>query len=411
MKKQIILLIFCATLVGSVFAQSEKRTGWGWGGVPAVNYNADEGFGYGLILDLFNYSKGGKSPYYFKINNQLFFTTGGKQDHAIFFDSPYILGKGMRITGRIRYKKENYFPYYGLGNDSKFNTAYIETDDNGNSLDTLHGKHYYTLNNEQIIFYTNVQKALKYRKDGRPLISALGGLGFYQTESAKNTNEGLPTKYQEDIDSGILTKRDTENSFNEFIKLGIVYDSRDNEPAPNTGVWTDLLAEWYTGLIGRDNQCLRLTFTDRRYFQIANKFVYANRILLENIFGEAPFQLYYPMGSSFRIDEGVGGYRSIRGVYKNRYAGSAKFLMNMELRYRFYDFHFGKQDFYLAANAFYDFGRVWHDRDIEGGLKNLHSGEGLGLHIGWNENFIVYSEMAFSKEAGEQLYIDIGYLF
>jgi outer membrane protein assembly factor BamA len=191
----------------------------------------------------------------------------------------------------------------------------------------------------------------------------------------------------------------------------LVYDSRDNEPAPNRGVWTDIVGEWYTGLIGSDNDFLRLTLTDRRYFTLRKNLVYANRIIVENIFGEAPLLLYYPLGGSFRIDEGVGGYRSIRGAYKNRYVGSAKFIMNMELRYRFYDFQFAGQDFYLTANAFFDFGRVWHENDLKGDFTNLHTGKGGGVHIGWNENFIVYAEMAFNAESGSQLYIDIGFLF
>jgi len=410
--KRFVLTILVVVMAFSLQnVQAKERTGWGWGGVPAVNYNADEGFGYGAILDLFNYSKGGYEPYYFKVNNQIFFTTRGKQDHAIFFDSPYILGDGLRINGRIRYKKETYLPYYGLGNDSQFNASFIETDDDGNSLDSLHGKHYYTLKTEQVICYVNVMKALKYRQDGRPLISALSGLGFYQVRPGENKNDGIPTQYELDRQAGILTKRDTEKSFNDYLKFGLVYDSRDNEPAPNRGVWTDVVGEWYTGLLGSDNNFIRLTLTDRRYFTLHKNLVYANRILFENIFGEAPFLLYYPIGSSFRIDEGVGGYRSIRGVYKNRYVGPTKFLMNMELRYRFYDFSLLNQDFYLAANTFFDFGRVWADNDLEGGLKNLHTGKGAGLHIGWNENFIVYAEMAFNKESGSQLYIDIGFLF
>lgn len=411
MKKGLLLMLVLTGMTAISVAQSRERTGWGWGGVPAINYNADEGFGYGVIFDLFNYSTGGYKPYYFKINNQMFFTTGGKQDHAIFFDSPYILGEGYRINGRIRYKKEHYFTYYGLGNDSQFNADWIETDDDGNSIDTVHGKHYYTMKSEQIIFYANVMKALKYREDGKPLISILGGWGFYQVSPGENKNDGLDTKYEEDLKAGILEKRDTEKSFNDYLKFGLVYDSRDSEPAPNKGVWTDLVGEWYTGLLGSDNNFLRLTFTDRRFFRLANKLVYANRILVENVFGDAPFLLYYPIGSSFRIDEGVGGYRSIRGVYKNRYSGSAKFIMNMELRYRFYEFQFANQDFYLTANTFFDFGRVWHEEDVTGGLKNLHTGKGLGLHIGWNENFVVYAEMGFEKETGSQLYIDIGYIF
>lgn len=408
-----IFFVFIAILITSsfIFAEQKERTGWGWGGVPALNYNTDDGFGYGILLDLFNYKDGGYSPYYFKINPIIFFTTGGKQDHTLFFDAPYLLGKGMRFNVRLRFKMEDFYPYYGLGNDSEYHESYIKTDDDNNSLDTLHGKHFYTVQCDEVILISNFQKALVYREDGKPKISALAGLGVIHVNTLENDNEGINTKYREDISADILTSKDTKKAFNNFLKFGIIYDTRDNEPAPNTGVWTDLVGEWYTKLIGSDHQFLRLTFTDRRYFQIFEKLVYANRILVENIFGDAPFSMLYPVGGSFRFDEGLGGYRTIRGAYKNRYIGTTKFLMNMELRYRFYEFTFANQDFYLAANIFYDFGRVWHVKDKEGGFKNLHDGKGLGLHVGWNENFIVYAEMGFNKEAGSQLYIDIGYLY
>lgn len=401
----VMLFITCLSVLGG------ERTGWGWGGVPALNYNADDGFGYGVLFDLFNYSKGGYSPYYFRINPILFFTTGGKQDHTLFFDSPYLLGQGWRFNIRLRYKDENYYPYYGLGNDAKYEADWIATDEDGNSLDTLHGKHYYTMQNNQLILIANFQKGLKIRPDGKPLISALFGVGGIKVRVAKNKNAGLPTKFEEDINSGLLKDRDTRDALNSYYKLGLIYDSRDNEPAPNCGIWTDLLVEWYTRLIGSDNEFWRLTFTDRRYWQLQPRLVYANRMMVEKIFGNAPFTMLYPFGSSFRADEGLGGYRTLRGVLKNRYIGTAKFLVNMELRYRLVDFKLGKNDFYLAANGFFDWGRVWHREDLKGGLSNLHFGKGAGLHLAWNENFIVYAEMGFSKEAGSQLYVDIGYLY
>ncbi len=409
--RRIVIVAMILVFFNLGLSQSEKRTGWGWGGVPALNYNADDGFGYGILLDLFNYGTGGYSPYYFKINTIIFFTTGGKQDHTLFFDAPYLLGNGIRLNVRFCYKTEDYYPYFGLGNDSEYHPSYIETDNDSDTLYTFRGKHYYTVQSDAVVLIANLQKAITLCADGRPKISALAGLGVIHSKSEENENEGIITKYGEDIENGFLKDRDVEGGFNNFIKLGLIYDTRDNEPAPNCGIWTDILAEWYTKLLGSDYQFLRLTFTDRRYFRILEKLVYANRILVENIFGDAPYTMYYPIGSSFRYDEGLGGYRTIRGVFKNRYIGTTKFLVNMELRYRFYEFSFANQNFYLATNVFYDFGRVWHENDSESGIKNMHDGKGIGLHVAWNENFIVYADMGFSKEAGSQLYIDIGYLF
>ena len=90
--KKLMLLVVIILCVGSLTAK--ERTGWGWGGVPALNYNADDGFGYGVLLNLFDYRDGGYAPYYLKIKPIIFFTTGGKQDHTFFVDSPYLLGNG-----------------------------------------------------------------------------------------------------------------------------------------------------------------------------------------------------------------------------------------------------------------------------------------------------------------------------
>jgi outer membrane protein assembly factor BamA len=406
MKKLIIL--FC--LIG-VSLMAKERTGWGWGGVPALNYNSDDGAGYGVLLNLFNYKEGGYEPYYFKIKPIIFFTTGGKQDHTFFIDSPYMLGKGWRFNFRIRFKKENYYPFYGFGNDSEFFEEYIETDDDGNSLDPIHGKHYYTFRSTQFKMIANFQKALVMRKDNKPKISLLLGGGFANVDNQLNENEGLETMMEEYLVSGKIGKKEFNGYFNSYLKTGIIYDTRDNEPAPNSGVWSSILMEAYTKLIGSETNFLRMTLTDRRYFPLTQNLVFANRILYEKILGDAPFSMYYPFGGSVKADEGLGGYRSIRGQLKNRYIGPEKIFGNMELRYKFCDFSFLNQDFYLAASTFLDWGRVWHEDDEESGFKNLKFGKGVGIHLGWNENFIVYADLGYGHEVGSQLYVDVGYLF
>ncbi|NQV49631.1 MAG: hypothetical protein HQ507_04005, partial [Candidatus Marinimicrobia bacterium] len=39
-----------------VFAYGQDaKTGWGFGGVPAVAYNSDTGFLYGIVFEAYNY--------------------------------------------------------------------------------------------------------------------------------------------------------------------------------------------------------------------------------------------------------------------------------------------------------------------------------------------------------------------
>ena len=407
-KERVSRLGVLISLVVMCVYGSNERTGWGFGGVPAINYNADDGFGCGVVLNFFYYSRGGYRPYYFQLKPIIFFTTGGKQDHSLFFDSPYVLGKGLRINFLVKYLKENYYPYYGPGNSSEFCSEYVEVDKDGNPLDTLHGRHYYNFQTEQIRTILNLQKKI-YEEGGRKIF-VLGGCGLFKARNSYCKNNGIKTLLQKDVENGVIDPEDIKAGVNSFLKLGIVYDSRDNEPAPNKGVWFEVLIETYLKALGSYKSYYRLTITDRGYFQLSKKLVYAQRVLFEKAGKEAPFYMLYPIGGSFRSDEGLGGYRTIRGVLKNRYLGRTKFLANFELRYRFYETEVKGQDVYLAFNIFYDVGRVWWDKN-DRGFGNLHAGKGGGLHIGLNENFIVYAEMGFSREAGGQLYLDLGYLF
>jgi len=413
MRERLFFVLIIIILCEFAYGQSENRTGWGWGGVPAINYNADDGFGYGVLVNFFNYRDGGYNPYYYKIKTQIFKTTGGKQDHILFFDSPYLLGKGLRFNVRLRYKTEDYFSYFGLGNDTKYDSEFIETDDDDNPTnpDKYKGNDYYTSKSKQIRLLANLQKALIYGKNDKPKLSALVGLGILQASGDINENDAHLTKLSEDLANDIISQKEIDGGMNNYLKFGLIYDTRDNEPAPNSGAWSSILSEFYTKYIGSDFDFVRLTLTDRRYFSITKKLVYANRFVYEKCFGDAPFIMYYPYGSSMKADEGLGGNKSIRGIFKNRFIGPEKMFLNMELRYKFFNFNFANQDFYLAANVFYDLGRVWHENDEEKGLKNLHAGKGLGLHIGWNDNFIISIDNGFSEDAGSQLYIDVGYMF
>jgi len=83
---------------------------------------------------------------------------------------------------------------------------------------------------------------------------------------------------------------------------------------------------------------------------------------------------------------------------------------NLEIRYKFLEFSAAGQDFYLATNEFLDFGKVWSDDD-ESDFSNIHISYGAGIHIGWNENFIIAVDGGTSDETGLQLYIGLGYLF
>jgi len=126
---------------------------------------------------------------------------------------------------------------------------------------------------------------------------------------------------------------------------------------------------------------------------------------------------------------GLGGAKNLRGVRRNRVVGDGYILGNVELRYKFARFRVIRQNFYLAANTFVDFGQVTKKIDtskvllpadvIESqyfnkGAEKMHSSYGAGLRLVMNYNFVIAMDygIATNKQDGDSgIYIGLNYLF
>ena len=115
--------VFAAPLVG----QEPPPTGLEVRGVPAINFDSDEGFGYGVIAELYHYGDGGYAPYKWTLQPTIFLTTQGRRDGYAFFDAPHLLGEGWRLGGFAGYERQIATPYYGVGNASEYDPV-LESD-------------------------------------------------------------------------------------------------------------------------------------------------------------------------------------------------------------------------------------------------------------------------------------------
>src|SRR5258708_26347246 len=108
-------------LLAAVAAQAQRPiarpTGHGVTGLPALNFDADEGFGYGALLQYYDYGEG-IEPYRYTLQPTLFLTTRGRRDVSLFVDAPHLLPSGWRIGAAIAREQQLATPYYGVGNDS-----------------------------------------------------------------------------------------------------------------------------------------------------------------------------------------------------------------------------------------------------------------------------------------------------
>ena len=85
MKKQILFLLVVLSLSLTLVSQENQDTlpkkikkGWNMGILPSVAFDADLGFQYGVLTNIFNYGDGSKYPEYL---------------HSIYFEAAYTTKK------------------------------------------------------------------------------------------------------------------------------------------------------------------------------------------------------------------------------------------------------------------------------------------------------------------------------
>lgn len=379
------LLALSGLIVGSVAsAQTAAPRGLEKSALPAINFNSDEGFGYGITAQAYHYGDGTAKPYRYTIQPLVFMTTKGRRDVSVFFDAPHLLPANWRISSYVGREQQLATPYYGVGNG----TAHDE------NLEEAPNPHYYRYGRTSLRLNADLQHVL-----AGPLRLLIGS----GVRSVKID--------QTPFDSGTtLLAQQAAGTFPQETSLtfrtGLVFDTRDRETGPTRGAWIE-------GLVQRaDNPFTRTTATARTYVSLTNRLVWAQRVVAQNLSGNVQFYELFPIQGSFKDSEGLGGSGTVRGLPMNRYAGKGLAFANEELRWRASDFRMLGRESALILSGFVDAGRVW-DRGLsmEGLFSDYHTGFGGGARLRYGPNFVVALDIAHSKESAMPIYIGLGYPF
>ena len=372
--------------------ETPDPTGWELTGLPAINYDSDEGFGYGVLFEAYNYGEGGEAPYRYTLQPTVFLTTGGRRDFTLFFDAPHLLSDGWRIDGSLGSERQIANPYYGLGNASVYDEA----------LEEVEGQYYYRFGRTRRQATLNLQR----RVGSLPLRILMGG------GATRTTVEPLPKDATRTLLGQELLGGNVPGGWSNHLRVGLIWDSRDRETGPRRGTWSELLVQVVPDFLGSESQYVRWTIADRRYFPLGDRLTFANRFLVQNTEGTAPFYDLYIVQTSFKQQEGLGGAKTLRGILKNRYVGEGLFLWNAELRWRAHEFAMVGRSFHLVLSGFVDTGRVWENGlVVDQILSDLHTAFGGGVRVGMGENFVVAIDVGHSTEATAPMYIGLGYLY
>ena len=374
-----------ALFAGSAaFAQGSPR-GWETSALPALNFNADEGFGYGITAQAFQYGNGTLRPYRYTIQPLLFLTTKGRRDLSVFFDAPHLLPGGWRVSSYAGWEQQQATPYYGVGNATTRQEG-LEEEPNP-------------------YFYRYGRKRLRLSSDfQRPIagpLRVLVGASVRTTELDQTPFDSGTTLVAQEYSGTALRKESVAAG-----RVGLVYDTRDRETGPTRG-------QWIEGLVQRSPAPFtRITGTARTYVPFGSRVVWAQRVVAQNVSGDVRFDEMTTIQGSFRDDEGVGGAGTVRGLPKNRFIGKGLVFANEELRWRAADFRARGRESALILSTFIDAGRVWErGLSTDGLFSDYHVGYGAGARLRYGQNFVVALDIGHSKESTAPIYIGLGYLF
>lgn len=446
MKKSLLSLLFSALII-TAFAQEKEipadaKTGWNFGALPTITYNTDLGFQYGALVNLFNYGDGSQYPKYLhNVYLEASRFTKGSAIYRISYDSEFLI-PGIRVTSDLAYLPDEAFDFYGFnGYESKLNSLW-QDDTAGAGI--YKSRMFYKYQNKTFRFKTDVQVPFN---DDR--FRALVGINLQSfnvaTVDIEKLNKGkddndpnkLPdveTLYDEYVDWGIISEEEKDGGFIPLLKAGLVFDTRDNEPNPMKGMWTEAFIFGAPSFLGAESGFVKVNFTHRQYFTLVKRDLsLAYRLGYQGtIAGTTPFYYQTQIETSLMKDQlGLGGSKTIRGINRNRVVGDGFVYGNIELRWKAVHFNWINQNFYIGLNAFTDFGQVVQKIDVESKVApmssipqpdyfdfsepdKLHVSYGAGLRIVMNQNFIVavdYGMAANEQDGTKGLYIGLNYMF
>lgn len=441
-----VICIFSFSVVVGQMADSTNRKidkmkeGWSFGAVPVVAFDQDQGWKFGGVVNFYDFGDGTIYPdYRHSLYFEYSFTTKGSGIAQFMYDSEYLVPK-VRVSAEASYLTERALDFYGFnGYEANYDMRF-EDDSEDDSIYISRA------------YYRQERKLLRLRTDlqGRFFSDKfrwLAGITYYNiktdTVDINRINKGKPEEKklppvdgglygQYVYDWGIIEDDQIHGGSNTFLKFGLVFDTRDNEPNPMKGLWTEVIFHWAPVFLGSgDYGFTKIGITHRQYFTLVpDRLSFVYRIGYQaKLSGTMPYYMlpFFLNGGNSLDRDALGGAKNLRGIRRNRVVGEDYLFGNLEVRWKFLKTVLWNQNLYLAVNAFSDLGMVTGKYKIDkSGVpdeflfmfpdekEKPHISYGLGLHIALNQNFIVACNFGIASDERDGktgLYIGLNWLF
>lgn len=183
------------------------------------------------------------------------------------------------------------------------------------------------------------------------------------------------------------------------IKLGFVFDTRDNAILPTSGSYWHMESSIFKGLNGHANDYAKIESGLSFFwsFRLPARVTLATRFGGGINFGEFEF---------FQANT-LGGLTNLRGYRRTRFTGKSSVYNNTELRVRMFGFKTYLFPAYFGILGFHDVGRVWVNGEDS---QKWHNSAGGGIWLAPFGQAVISLMYGISKEDKLPI-VRVGFLF
>ena len=409
MKKYILLTLTALLTLSMQAAKKEKvqqvdslgrkiKTGWNFGVLPSVAFDADLGFQGGALTNIYYYGDGSQYPEYIhSLYAEAAYTTKNYGIFRVNYDSKYLI-PNHRLTLDATYQPDAMCDFYGYnGYQSVYNQDFHKWKKDPAKMGVLEdyqSRAFYKYKRDLFRFAADIEgtiwKNIKWNAGVGVLgymidecdIDMLNGkknvydptLERYEQKAMNKNVEGLYEKY---VKWGLIDQAEANGGWHPYLRAGLTYDSRDQRTCPTKGIYADAFFTYTAAFNAKYGQQaaagynhLQFNFNFRHYVPVyRDRVTFAYRIGTQNnIAGKSPFYMNTYLNTLFIqrvMYEGLGGANSLRGIMRNRILANGFAYANVELRCKVAKFDIGRQHFYIGLAPFFDLGVITQPYELD----------------------------------------------
>ena len=441
--KRLFLFIISVLLVMPILAAKKEKvqqvdslgrkikTGWNFGALPSVGFDADLGFQGGALANVYYYGDGSQYPEYIhSIYAEAAYTTKNYGIFRVNFDSKGLIPK-HRLTIDATYQPDAMCDFYGFnGYQSVYNQDFHKwkKDPNKMNVADYQSRAFYKYKRDLFRFAADVEgtiwKDIKWN-------AGLGVLGYMIDEcnidmlngknefdpniplgEQKAMNKEIEGVYEKYIKWGLIDQAEARGGWHPYLRAGLTYDSRNMRTCPTKGIYADAFFTYTAAFNAKYGQQadagynhLQFNFNFRHYVPVyQDRVIFAYRLGVQNnIAGKSPFYMNSYLNTLFIqrvMYEGLGGANSLRGIMRNRILANGFAYANVELRTKVAKFDIGRQHFYIGLAPFFDLGvitqpyelnevkiRTLYDKDCVETAAKISKGENAVMPMDFDKYF------------------------